>query len=275
MSLIPIEQSYAYISLDGIIIGNNKLFSDICGISYQNLYKLKLISLARFSTPEDFMQSAYLLDLMGREIIPNSHNNEISWTAELNNSNSLYHNHTYDIVVTRTDLRIELQPILIARLKLRMSSPENTIKRSKLLYPQASYAVDTINVMNILLVDDSPVALKIVGKIVTKLGHTVSIATNGAEALDILKHTDFDLVLMDLNMPLMSGIEASTEYRKYEQVWTKRLAESPTIIAMSDCLDVSMLHEASSAGFNGFLPKPINEEKLHEAIAICFLNKTK
>ena len=64
MSLIPIEQSYAYISLDGIIIGNNKLFSDICGISYQNLYKLKLISLARFSIPEEFMQSAYLLDLL-------------------------------------------------------------------------------------------------------------------------------------------------------------------------------------------------------------------
>jgi CheY-like chemotaxis protein len=90
-----------------------------------------------------------------------------------------------------------------------------------------------------------------------KLGYRADTATNGAEAIDALEHHYYDLVLMDIEMPVMDGIEATKIIR---QRWHK----CPRIIAVTALVDFQ--DACYEAGVDDFLAKPLRIEDLRNSI---------
>jgi len=105
-----------------------------------------------------------------------------------------------------------------------------------------------------LLVEDNAINIKVALKIFEKLDVVVQVATNGAEAVERVKEIEFDLIFMDVQMPIMNGIEASQTIRKIG-------VETP-IIAMTANAMVEHRNECIRAGMNDFLSKPINLSSL-------------
>jgi len=99
-------------------------------------------------------------------------------------------------------------------------------------------------------------------RLLTKRGHTVVVASNGREALATLEKESFDLVLMDVQMPELSGFEVTAAIREKEKVTGKHIPIiATTAHAMKDdrkrCLE---------AGMDAYVPKPIQPTALFEAI---------
>lgn len=111
--------------------------------------------------------------------------------------------------------------------------------------------------LSILVVDDSDINQRVISLMLKKLGHQADIAENGAEAVEALENRYYDLVLMDIEMPLMDGFEATRIIRQ-------RWHQNPKIIAvtaLADCRDACL-----EAGADDFLPKPLRIEELRESI---------
>lgn len=113
----------------------------------------------------------------------------------------------------------------------------------------------------ILHVDDDPMNLRVVEEILTAFHHTAIKAASGVEALRLIGQQQFDLVLMDIHMPGMSGIEAVAAIRRLQGP-----EHDLPIIALT--ADVLSRHpsEYASLGFDDFVPKPILVSGLLDAI---------
>lgn len=105
--------------------------------------------------------------------------------------------------------------------------------------------------------DDCDVNLKVASLMLRKLGHQADLATNGIEAIEALERKPYDIVLMDIQMPEMDGLEATRIIRQ-------RLDKGPKIIvttALAICRDASL-----EAGADDFLIKPLGIEELRASI---------
>jgi CheY-like chemotaxis protein len=124
--------------------------------------------------------------------------------------------------------------------------------------------------LKVLVVDDSPTALKIMGRMIQRMGHEVFMAVDGMEALDKLRTQAFDIVLMDINMPKMGGLEAAFEFRKIEDERNRFYGTKKNnylkVIAMSGDISNTLFVEVTNAGFDTFIPKPLTEEKFLEVL---------
>ncbi len=116
--------------------------------------------------------------------------------------------------------------------------------------------------LKILLVDDNVINQKVASRLLVKAGHTVEIAGNGLEAIKKFRTDKFDVVLMDLQMPVMGGIAASREIRKIE---TDVVQATPILALTANVLE-SQKEECLNAGMNGFLTKPIRLKELFKAL---------
>jgi two-component system sensor histidine kinase/response regulator len=94
------------------------------------------------------------------------------------------------------------------------------------------------------------------------MGHTVTVARNGAEALEILERDRFDLVVMDIQMPRMDGLEATRAFRSRE----KELGGHLPIVAMTAYAMKGDKEACLQAGMDAYVSKPITAQELHEAI---------
>ena len=107
--------------------------------------------------------------------------------------------------------------------------------------------------LKILVADDDPLGRKLMHLILTKEGHHVAVAANGLEALEAVKHNQFDIVFMDLHMPDMDGMEASRQIRAWEN------GNSHTFIV---ALTASYLPEIGQAlfdaGMDNYISKPLD-----------------
>ncbi|GEM_PF-282848 len=106
----------------------------------------------------------------------------------------------------------------------------------------------------ILLVEDNSVNQRVAKAMLNKLGCTVDIAANGFEALDALQQNTYALVIMDLQMPLMGGLEATKEIRKQA---TGRINPNIPIIAMTANATKEDHNNCLKAGMNDFISKPV------------------
>jgi two-component system sensor histidine kinase RpfC len=113
----------------------------------------------------------------------------------------------------------------------------------------------------ILVAEDNRTNQLIIRKVLERAGHRVEIASNGEEALTWLREDDFDAVLMDINMPVMNGIEAAKLYR-FMSVGRKRLP----IIALTADASPEAHTRCADAGMDECLNKPIEPRLLFQAL---------
>ncbi len=113
---------------------------------------------------------------------------------------------------------------------------------------------------HILLVEDNEINQMIAEELLSAVGYKIEIANNGLEALNLLKSKPYDAVLMDIQMPVMDGLTASTKIREQE-----KFAELP-IIAMSAHAMVGDREISLSHGMNEHITKPIDPEILYSTL---------
>jgi len=116
--------------------------------------------------------------------------------------------------------------------------------------------------LQILLAEDNAVNQQLALRLLEKRGHMVTIAANGREALTLLKESRFDLVLMDVQMPIMNGFQATAAIRREEEATGKHLP----IIAMTAHAMEGDRERCLAAGMDGYVPKPIKAEDLVAAV---------
>jgi CheY-like chemotaxis protein len=112
-----------------------------------------------------------------------------------------------------------------------------------------------------LLVEDLPLNQQVASEFLQNTGLLVSIANNGEEALQLLEKRLFDVVLMDIQMPVMNGLEATAHIRK-NPAW----AHLP-VIAMSAGVTLDEQTQCQQVGIDDFIAKPINPLQMLEIIA--------
>lgn len=114
--------------------------------------------------------------------------------------------------------------------------------------------------LNILLAEDNKINQKIAILNLEKLGHQVQIANNGREAVDLFMESHYDLVLMDIQMPVMSGLEATGLIRVHE-IRSKKIRKTPIIALTANALTTDK-DKYIAAGMNDYLSKPFKLQDL-------------
>jgi CheY-like chemotaxis protein len=110
--------------------------------------------------------------------------------------------------------------------------------------------------MKILLAEDDKFQQIVVKHVIEALGHTIDIVDNGKLVLEQIIHHTYDLILMDINMPVMDGYEASKHVKEVEA--------SLPIIGMTSQMKDDRLNQVES-NFLMIIEKPVNKEKLYKA----------
>ncbi|OYT15652.1 MAG: hypothetical protein B7C24_11885 [Bacteroidetes bacterium 4572_77] len=119
--------------------------------------------------------------------------------------------------------------------------------------------------LHVLLAEDNRVNVMVAKQILQKAGHKVTVANNGKEAVDFYKNEEYDLVLMDIMMPEMDGIEATQHIRKYE---LEKLKKTTPIIALTANVIKEDQKKYIIAGMNDYLSKPIHPDILIKKIRV-------
>ena len=114
------------------------------------------------------------------------------------------------------------------------------------------------------MAEDNKLNSTLARKILTDLGHRVKVAENGAIAVSAARGEHFDLILMDLQMPMMDGLSASRAIRSGEQ--EDNLPATP-IVALTANARQNDLENCRAAGMNDFLTKPITRPAVAAIIA--------
>lgn len=116
--------------------------------------------------------------------------------------------------------------------------------------------------LSILLAEDNLVNQRLATRLLEQKGHSVVVASNGKEALEAMENQQFDLVLMDVEMPDMSGFEVTAAIREQEGVTGKH---TPIIAVTAHAMKGDM-DRCLAAGMDGYLAKPVKSAELFEAI---------
>jgi CheY-like chemotaxis protein len=116
--------------------------------------------------------------------------------------------------------------------------------------------------LRVLLAEDTPANQKLVTYILGKRGHNVEVVQNGKLALEALCRHDFDVVLMDVQMPVMDGFQATQAIRKLPDA---KKARTP-IIAMTAHALKGDAERCLGASMDGYISKPVKGEELIELV---------
>ncbi|MEE8269316.1 MAG: response regulator [Nitrospinaceae bacterium] len=118
----------------------------------------------------------------------------------------------------------------------------------------------------ILLADDNPVNRDLTTRLLERKGHEITTAENGKEAVDRFLEGSFDVILMDLEMPVVSGIEAARQIRAKEKAAGMDTPVYTPIIAMTAHDEETERAACLVVGMDGFIGKPIDIKTLHQTI---------
>ena len=123
--------------------------------------------------------------------------------------------------------------------------------------------------MKILVVEDNPVSQELILRLLHKHSHRINVANNGLEALALFDKGDFDVIMMDIEMPMMGGIETTEAIRMREMrrswVMTNEF-HNTYIIAVTANVSASARERCLDAGMNDFIGKPLNPDDLYAAL---------
>ena len=115
--------------------------------------------------------------------------------------------------------------------------------------------------LSILVVDDNEINRQLMSILLTRQGHHVEVASNGLEALEAVKVKKFDIVFMDLQMPVMDGIEASRRIREWESEGVHTF-----IVALTAGYFPEDGQKLFEAGMDNYLTKPFQVEHIQKLL---------
>jgi len=130
--------------------------------------------------------------------------------------------------------------------------------------PEPAVRPDPSTGWRVLVAEDHAVNRKFMGLLLNKLGHRVTFAENGVQAVEQAAGSDFDIVLMDVHMPEMDGLEATRRIRTLPGP----RGQVPIVALTADVMDDAE-QRAETAGMNGFLAKPVQRGPLEAVMARC------
>lgn len=114
----------------------------------------------------------------------------------------------------------------------------------------------------ILVAEDSSVIQNLTKRILTMQNYDIVAVKNGAQVLDKLAKDTYDLLLLDLNMPVMDGVECAKKIRSNE---SKSISELPIIAITGNAQNLSM-DDFRNLGINDYLPKPLNYDDMVDMV---------
>lgn len=130
--------------------------------------------------------------------------------------------------------------------------------------------METTGEIKILLAEDNEIFQRIATWTVRKLGFSCDIASNGKEAFEMHLQNNYDLILMDLQMPVMDGIESCRLIRSYE---SQSETQHKVIVVALTANDISEKKDlCMEAGMDDFMEKPFQVDKLRVLIDNLFLS---
>ncbi len=155
-------------------------------------------------------------------------------------------------------ISVSSQKEIGTHVKINLSLPKNLIPVIQ-LPAKATTDTSILNNLHILVVDDNEMNRLVASTVLENHGIIVSEAVNGAEAIRKLEKESYDLILMDLQMPVMDGLEASLKIRK-------DLGLSVPIVALTASALNEESHRCLDAGMNDFIIKPFKEEEMVQVL---------
>jgi CheY-like chemotaxis protein len=116
--------------------------------------------------------------------------------------------------------------------------------------------------LRVLLAEDNSVNQKLAIHLLEAAGHNVRSACDGVQAVDVYRHEPFDLICLDVHMPLKGGLEAAAEIRQIERARGGRV---PIIALTADAMQGDR-ERCLAAGMDGYVTKPVRRDELHSEI---------
>jgi CheY-like chemotaxis protein len=141
------------------------------------------------------------------------------------------------------------------RLAIGVHTPASTVTLPIAVMPASSLS------LRILLAEDNLVNQRVAMTMLGKMGHRITLATNGLDALEQWRQSDFDLILMDVQMPEMTGLQATTQIRQEEALGAHVPIVAMTASAMSEERDRCL-----AAGMDAFISKPVSYKVIEQMI---------
>jgi len=116
--------------------------------------------------------------------------------------------------------------------------------------------------LRILLAEDKELNQKVTLAMLKRLGYRSDMALNGIEVLHALEHRQYDLILMNIGMPLLDGLETTCEVRR-------RWQNGPRIVAITARVLPEMKEKCFEAGMNDYISIPVKLEELRAVLESC------
>ncbi|MGB7731957.1 MAG: ATP-binding protein [Candidatus Acidiferrum sp.] len=116
--------------------------------------------------------------------------------------------------------------------------------------------------LDILVAEDNLMNQRLISRFLEKMGHTVTLVQDGQKAFDLVQHREFGVVVMDMRMPIMDGLEATRKIRSFESVTGGHV---PILALTANAFDEDR-NLCLDAGMDGFLTKPVSPADLRAAI---------
>lgn len=184
------------------------------------------------------------------------HSDHVKLFIMLDVRNSLpFNEQEYDYILRK--------PITSAHLANRIKAAVDNIKILPTnLFPQNSKAAEILDIQ-LLVVEDNPINQMMAVKMLEKQGFQIDLANNGLEAIEAVQNGDYQLVLMDIQMPGMDGIEATKSIRAMDN---PAIANIPIIAMTANAMDGDR-EKYLASGMNDYIAKPVDRKVLYKKLS--------
>jgi len=170
----------------------------------------------------------------------------------------------------RGDILVESQPDQGSTFRVKLPLVPHTPAVPAVISPPTEDATTQVKhiSLRILVAEDHPVNQKFLEVLLQRMGHTATFCDNGALALQALQEQDYDVVLMDIHMPVMDGLTATSHIRALPS----EKSNIPVIVLSADVYSEAR-DKAAVVGVNAFIPKPVQAQELQTTLHLHVVSK--